>query len=135
MMALNDKQTNIPLFNLIIILLLYHSMKMQSTLTIGSLWIQKDPFLLPPIKTFIILSLLMLLATLLSLTLLNMLSLNTFLLNMLLKRYSTIGLLNLARLNISSLIEVLKISIKIWLIFALSLILTTYSSPRTPSSP
>ena len=99
-----NKQTNTSVLNLIkFLLLLYHSMKMQPILTIEFLWSLKDPFLLAGKETCIFLSLLMLLATLLSLTLLLI-----FPINMLFKRYSVIGLLNLAHLNISSLIEVLN---------------------------
>ena len=74
MIVLNAKQTNISLLNLIILLLLYRSMKIQTTLTLESLWTLMDPFLLPRKEVRIFLSLLMLLATLLSLTLLRIVS-------------------------------------------------------------
>ena len=67
--ALIAKQTNISLLNLIMFLLLYHSMKLQPTLTIDSLWTLKDPFLLPRKETLIFVSLSVLLAILFPLTL------------------------------------------------------------------
>ena len=126
MIVLNAKRTNISLLNIITFLLLYLFMKTQLILNIKDLWTPKTYF------SFVEKNLL---------NVCNLYPFSHFVAtnpapaissNYAIQTLSIIGLPNLAHLKIWSLIEVLKMLIKIWPIFALSSLSITLHVLLTP---